>query len=413
MNLNQTQLNILQSPKDLSDKVSTGVSLHCHTEHSKEMLDFVPVYASKLPVISYFWEKERKKYIEREGKPIDFETAYWSPPLAFEDVYRIEQEQINGAGLDAIVSITDHDEIAGNLKINETTSNDIAPISLEWTVPFEYGFFHLGVHNLPKDRAESITEDLLAFTFGENPSNERLHELFELLNSIPEVLVIFNHPIWDIEMVGEERHMILLKRFLKEHGKWIHALEINGFRSWSENKEVIELAEALGFPIATGGDRHGCKANTMINLTNKTSFSEFAEEIRVSKKSEVVLMPEYSQPLHSRQLQSFSEILSHYPEYRLGRQRWFDRVYFDIGDERGLASLSQHGWERGGPVWLRMAIKVLAFSGGKTMRPVFSLFRRKADRVPTSLNETLFELPDVAEITRSFPQTPESTGSAS
>ena len=413
MNLNQTQLNILQHPEDLSKKVTTGVSLHCHTEHSKEMLDFVPVYASKLPVISYFWERERKKYIEREGKPIAFDTAYWSPPMSTNDVFSIEKEQINNAGLDAIISITDHDEIVGNSRLNETVANDVAPISMEWTVPFEYGFFHLGVHNLPPDRADELTEELLEYTFGENPTNEKLHQLFDMLNEIPNVLLILNHPIWDIEMVGREKHMILLKRFLKEHGKWIHALEINGFRSWSENKEVIELAEALGFPIATGGDRHGCKANTMINLTNKTSFSEFAEEIRVSKKSEVVLMPEYSQPLHSRQLQSFSEILSHYPEFRLERQRWFDRVYFDIGNEKGLASLSDHGWKQGGPRWLRIAIKVLAFSGSPAMRPIFSLFRKKQDRVPKSLNETLFELPDVGEITRGFPQTPESSGSAS
>jgi hypothetical protein len=404
----------MQTRKDLSKKVKTGVSLHCHTEYSKEMLDFVPHYSEKLPIISYFWSREKKKYEKREGKPIDFSNSYWSPPLNPIDVYNIEKKQINDAGLEALISLTDHDEIKGNRELNELSDVTHAPISFEWTVPFQFGFFHLGVHNLPPDRAEDITCSLLDYTFNESaePDNERLHELFELLNSIPDVLVIFNHPIWDIEMAGKIRHEELLKRFLKEHGKWIHALEINGFRSWSENKRVIEMAEALGYPIATGGDRHGCKPNTVLNLTNKKTFSEFVEEIRIGKKSEVVLMPEYSLPLHSRQLESFSEILSHFPDFKDDRKRWFDRIFFDGGDGKGPRSLSNHGWENGGPPWLRIAIRTLGFLGSPTMRPVFSLARKKQDRVPVSVNETKFEDPDIREIATGFSASPESTGSA-
>lgn len=400
MNLEKTRLHILHEAKDLSQDAKTGVSLHCHTENSKEMLDFIPHYAEKLPIIAYFWRKERDKYLEKEGKGIDFSTAYWSPPLTAHGVYDIEKQQINEAGLNAIVSISDHDSIDGNVKLNETTENAVAPISLEWTVPFEYGFFHVGVHNLPQDRAVEITKDLLAFTFSgdEKPSNEKLHALFAMLNEIPQVLVILNHPLWDIEIVGQERHEILLKNFIKEHGKWIHAFEINGFRTWSENKAVIEMAEALGIPIATGGDRHGCKPNTVINLTNAGTFEEFVEEIRVDKRSEVVLMPEYKQPLHSRQLQSFSEILKHYPEFPEGRQRWFDRVFFDVGNEKGLTSLSGHGWKKGGPTWLRWAIWTLGFLGGEKMRPAFEIARKKRDRVPKNITETKFEIPNLEDI---------------
>lgn len=400
MNLEKTRLHILHEPKDLGQEAKTGVSLHCHTEHSKEMLDFVPHYAEKLPIIAYFWKKERDKYLEREGKGIDFSTAYWSPPMTAHDVYGIEQRQINEAGLDAIVSLSDHDSIDGNLKVNERTDNRKAPISLEWTVPFEYGFFHVGVHNLPPDRAVEITKDLLAYTFSgdETPSNATLHELFSMLNEIPQVLVILNHPLWDIEMVGKERHEILLRNFIKEHGKWIHAFEINGFRTWSENKAVIEMAEALGIPIATGGDRHGCKPNTVINLTNSSTFEEFVEEIRVDRRSEVVLMPEYKQPLHSRQLQSFSEILKMYPEFPEGRQRWFDRVFFDIGNGAGLNPLSAYGWRKGGPTWLRWAIWTLGFLGSPQMRPFFEVARKKHDRVPASQTETKFEIPNLEEI---------------
>ncbi|MGI8640579.1 MAG: PHP domain-containing protein [Pyrinomonadaceae bacterium] len=402
MKLKQTRLHILHQAKDLSKEAKTGVSLHCHTEYSKEMLDFVPHYADKLPIISYFWNKEREKYLKREGKNPDFSTGYWSPPLTPQEVYNIEKSQINEVGLDAITSITDHDSIDANLQICEKTANQQAPISLEWTVPFEYGFFHVGVHNLPKERAVELIQTLLDFTFNkENHSSENLREMFSMLNALPEVLVVLNHPIWDIEMVGKERHAILLKNFLKEHGRWIHALEINGFRSWSENKTVIEMAEALGYPLVTGGDRHGCKPNTVINLTDSKTFAEFVEEIRVGKRSEVVLMPEYKQPLHSRQLQSFSEILRNYPEFPEGRQKWFDRVFFDIGDGGGVRQLSIH-WKRGGPVWLRLAIWTLGVFGSPKMRPVFRLARKRYDRVPKDITKTKFEIPDLQEITNSL-----------
>ncbi len=398
MNLKQTRLHILHKPKNLSGEAKTGVSLHCHTEHSKELLEFIPHYADQLPIISYFWRKEREKYLEREGKVPDFSTGYWSPPLTAPEVYNLEKEQINRAGLEAIASITDHDSIDANLQIGETVANENAPISLEWTVPFSYGFFHVGVHNLPKDRAVELTKTLLDYTFNEERHNtENLNEMFSLLNAIPEVLIVLNHPLWDIEIVGKEKHAALLKNFLKEHGSWIHALEINGFRKWSENKAVLEMAEALGFPIVTGGDRHGCKPNTVINLTNAKTFSEFAEEIRVDKRSEVVLMPEYKQPLHSRQLQSFAEILKHYPEFPEGRRKWFDRVHFDTGDGYGIRPLSVH-WLYGGPTWLRWAIWTLGVMGNPKMRPVFSLTRKKRDRVPKDVSKTKFDVPDLEEI---------------
>lgn len=403
MNLKQTRLHILRDTKNLNENARTGVSLHCHTEHSKEMLDFVPHYAEKLPIIAQFWRKERDKYLEREGKEIDFSTAFWSPPLTSHSVYEIEKNQINEAGLEAIVSLTDHDSIHAALQVNEQNDNSRAPISLEWTVPFEYGFFHVGVHNLPKDRAVELTQTLLDYTFNEeNHTNEKLSEMFAMLNELPQVLVILNHPLWDIELVGKERHEALLKDFIKTHGRWIHAFEINGFRTWSENKAVIELAEALGIPIATGGDRHGCKPNTVINLTNAETFEEFVEEIRVEKRSEVVLMPEYEQPLQSRQLQSFSEILSHYPEFADGRQKWFERVFFDVGDGNGLRSLASHGWKLGGPRWLRTSIWVLGFFGSPKMRPVFRMTRKKRDRVPKDITSTKFEIPELEEIARSL-----------
>ena len=400
MNLDKTRLHILRKSADLSSKAKSGVSMHCHTEHSKEMLDFIPHYAEKLPIISYFWHKERRNYLARENREMDFSTAYWSPPLSAQDVYGIEKKQIEDANLAPMVSLTDHDCIDANLAVNRANPGERAPISMEWTVPFEYGFFHVGVHNLPPDQAVDITKTLLDFTFDKvNHTKEKLTEVFALLNELPEVLVVLNHPLWDIEIVGQERHEALLKEFLRQHGRWIHAFEVNGFRSWSENKAVIELAEAVGMPIVTGGDRHGCKPNTVINLTNASTFGEFVGEIRNDKRSEVVLMPAYKQPLQSRQLGGFAEVLSHYPHFREGRRVWFDRVHIDIGDGNGMRSLSAHGWKSGGPRWLRWAIWTLGVLGSPAARPVFRVTRKKEDRVPRSLEKANFKRSELGEVT--------------
>ncbi len=156
----------------------------------------------------------------------------------------------------------------------------------------------------------------------------------------------------------------------------------------------------MGLPIVTGGDRHGCKPNTVINLTNAKTFAEFVEEIRVDKHSEVVLMPEYKEPLHSRQLQSFSEILRHYPEFPEDRRRWFDRVYYDY-DGLGLRKLSVH-WEFGGPKWLQWATWTLGVSGNPRLRPFFRLVMKSEDRVPKDASQTNFEIPDLQEIVNSL-----------
>ena len=384
MNLKQTRLHLLEKPENLGSRAKTGVSMHCHTLHSKELLDFIPYYAERIPVVSHFWEKECQSYLKKEGKKLpNFTTGYWTPPLTGAQVFESEAEQMHKAGLDAIVSITDHDEIAANLEINQHIANDLAPISMEWTVPFEDAFLHVGVHNLPLERAAAITEQLLAYTVAgtKTPDNQRLHEVFAMLDEVPEVLIVLNHPIWDIEMIGEKRHLAMLKNFVREHGKWIHAFEINGFRAWAENKAVIEMAETLGFPLVSGGDRHCCHKNTAINITDAKTFAEFAHEIRVDKHSEVVLMPEYREPLAFRQAASIAEILNNYPHFPEGRQRWFDRVHIDAEDGLGVRPLSDH-WKIGGPKWLRRVMRAISVLSHQNMRPAFRLLMKRQDVVP-------------------------------
>ncbi len=406
MTLVRTKLHFLQRSGSLASIACTGVSLHCHTEHSKENLDFLPFYADSIPIIAHLWRREAARYEAREHRRVDFETAYWTPPLDPLTVYDSEVKQLNDAGLNAIVSITDHDSIDANLTVNSTIKSANAPVSLEWTVPFDRGFFHLGVHNLPRHRADEITSTLLGYTHDPaKHSTQNLNSMFSMLEGFPEVLVVLNHPLWDIEMVGQELHETLLAEFLSLHGSWIHALEVNGFRSWSENKATIEIAESLGIPVVAGGDRHGAMPNTVINVSSTACFEEFAGDLRISRRNEVAFMPEYGRPLLSRQLQSFSEILGYHPALSANRQRWIDRVYFDTGDGTGLRSIAELGVVTG-PLWLRGAIKSLGILGNPRLALLFKVARRRKDRVPSHVDQAGFELNDVEELTTSLTTEP-------
>jgi hypothetical protein len=281
----------------------------------------------------------------------------------------MESKALAGLDLEAMVSITDHDSIQANIDLRSGCDPQKAPISMEWTVPFEEAFFHLGIHNLPAKYAEEITLQLLAYTRAEGtPDDTRLTELFALLNEHPETLVVLNHPIWDIEMIGQQRHENALARFVARHARSLHAIEINGFRTWSENLAAIELAESLGLPIISGGDRHCFHANTMVNVTEAATFDEFAAEVRYDKVSSVVVRPEYHVPLPSRQLASIAQILGDYDEFHEHRRRWTDRVHIDAGDN-SLKTLSEH-WNGQQPFWATAGLIALNILAHRSLRPV-------------------------------------------
>jgi len=364
----------LERGESLSEMSNAGISLHCHTLHSKELLEFVPYYAKRIPVASYLWRRQMKRYADKNQSWPDFRSGYWEPPLSAHDVFGQERASITGLCLErAMISITDHDSINANLELRSTINRAVAPISLEWTVPFENAFFHIGVHNLPCDEANAITADLLAYTHAVGaPDDRRLEELFARLNEFPEVLIVLNHPIWDIEMIGQSAHESALGRFMCRHAKWIHALEINGFRSWNENQAVIELAAAARKPIISGGDRHCLQSNTMINITDACSFDEFVSEVRNDSLSRIAVTPDYHAPLPSRQLRSIAQILATHKQFDEGRRVWSDRVFLDYHDGKGLRSLTKH-WQGRRPAWTYIAFFVLRVLAHQAFQPLIAV----------------------------------------
>jgi hypothetical protein len=360
-----------------------AVSMHCHTNHSRESLTFIPHYAGRIPVLSKFYKSEMKRY----GEKIDVARAWWTPPLTARQVFEMETLEVESRlGLPAIVSITDHDDIAAGVWLQSLDSQGRIPISVEWTVPYGSGFFHLGVHNLPPDRASELMREMSAYSQigGQNDrrsgpqagqarqtESRELRALLAWINEFPEALIVLNHPLWDIEFIGGQRHAVALGNFLGEHKDWIHALEINGFRPWRENKAVMTMAEDFGLPVVSGGDRHGCRSNTLLNLTRAASFAEFVAEVREDGRSDVLLMPEYRESRVLRTLEVVADVLRHYPNHPQGQFLWTNRVFIDL-EEKGARPLSDY-WKRGGPAWVRVALWGLRAVGDPRVKPALQM----------------------------------------
>jgi hypothetical protein len=246
-----------------------AVSLHSHTHHSRESLRFLPYYAQRIPVVGQLVQSALKRYEQRTGTVADFRRAYWTPPVSPGTVLVSETSQIEQElELGALISITDHDTIAAGLSLQQQFAGWI-PISVEWTVPFQGDSLHVGAHNLPPASATQIMEELSCYTA--EPAEDTLTDLFDRLNRFPETLLVLNHPRWDVAKVGEAKHASSLGNFLSNYRRLIHALEVNGLRSWSENREVLLMGEDYDVPVVAGGDRHGCRPNTVLNLTEATN----------------------------------------------------------------------------------------------------------------------------------------------
>ncbi len=350
------------------DCCTTAISLHGHTNRSREGLAVIPDYLDRIPLVGSLTRRELQAYERRHKQPADFQRAWWQPPVTPEDVLLSEQQQIlHRLHLRPIVSITDHDSIEAPQLLQCRVDPDV-PLSVEWTVPFGRGFLHLGVHNLPSGAGPQTFRDLLAYSGSRD--ERRLPHLLRQLHEHRETLVVLNHPIWDLAGVGAQEHAALLRTFLVEHGARIHAVEINGYRSWSENVEAIAVARAVGLPVISGGDRHGRAPNALLNLTSATSFAEFTREIRQERRSVILIMPEYWQPLVARKLAVASDAVREYPAYPLGERHWTDRVTYAHGND--VRRLSDQ-WPHGGPFWVRSATRLFGIATSDPLLPVLRL----------------------------------------
>ena len=165
---------------------------------------------------------------------------------------------------------------------------------------------------------------------------------------------------------------MLVHKFLEVNGEFIHALELNGLRSWEENREVKEMAKAQNRLLISGGDRHGVEPNANVNLTSATSFTDFVHEVRYEGLSHVLFMPQYNEPRKYRVLQTTLDAIRSYPDFPKGSRSWDERIFHPDSDGviRPLCEL----WPYDGsvPRYIHYIVSMIKMLGS---RPVSSSLR--------------------------------------
>jgi hypothetical protein len=304
----------------------TGVSLHSHTLYSRESLGFIYQAAEKAPILKRALDRGDQRFRARHHEPMNLAQGWWTPPLGPHAAWQLEASQLQKLELKALVSLTDHDNIEAPVSLQLIADSAGAPISVEWTVPFGPTFFHLGVHNLPPAEARWLFDAMAADT---KTGGKSATELLAELSARPELLLVFNHPMWDEKGIGKEVHRAAVDEFLRRNGQFLHAFELNGLRPWAENHRAVRLASEYSRPVVSGGDRHAIEPNAVVNLTNQSTFAEFVEEVR-GGFSQVLIMRHYRESHGSRIFHNMMDVLRTYDQHVHGWRLWSDRVFYQM-----------------------------------------------------------------------------------
>ncbi len=384
------RISYLWKDADSAREYSTGVSLHSHTNQSKETLDFLANFGN-----DYSWVRKIIALAEARAREvyqisINYSASYWTPPLTPRLAFDLESRQIaKSLDLMPLVSITDHDNINAPMLLRTVAAARHIPVSVEWSVPFGSDqSFHLGIHNLPSDRGAEWMRTFEEFTA--NPSEPRLTEILSALHALPNVLIVFNHPMWDLYIIGKEKHRQRVHDFMAANGEFMHALELNGLRSWEENRETKQMAKARNMLLISGGDRHGLEPNANVNLSSAASFTEFVHEIRYEGRSHVLFMPQYAEPWKHRILQSTLDAIRNYPDFPQGSRTWDERVYHP--DSTGAIRRLSELWPGDGraPWYLNSVIEVVKMMGSKPVSGSLRMAWNESRELHFALGEEAF-----------------------
>ena len=106
-------ISYLWRDTDASRGFRTGVSLHSHTNQSRETLDFLANFGNQFPVMRPLLSRLERRAEQMHGIRIDYAASYWTPPMTPKLAFDLETRQIEKLNLAPMVSITDHDNDQG------------------------------------------------------------------------------------------------------------------------------------------------------------------------------------------------------------------------------------------------------------------------------------------------------------
>jgi hypothetical protein len=371
------QLTCLWEDRSTPRQFTTAISLHGHTNRSKESLYFISEFASKRAILRFGLSQCDRLAQIRSAIRMDLWKVYWTPPLPPLQAFIVERKQIeDGLGMRGLISLTDHDNIQAPLLLRVVPEARRIPVSLEWSVPFAGTVFHFGVHNLPTAEAALWVQRMADYTA--QPQPHELCELLAALVSIPQVLLVFNHPLWDLPGIGKTEHGQAVRDLLTVANPFFHAFELGGLRGWKENYAVIELARAYRRPFISGGDRHGCEPSALLNLTNAATFSEFVDEVRQGY-SHVLAMPQYADCTPLRVYHTLLDVIRYYPDHPIGARNWDERVFHP--DAQGVCRPLCMLWD-GPPIFLAHLFNMLRVAEAEPIRRALQLAFNRGQSAP-------------------------------
>src|SRR5579875_1277766 len=73
---------------------STAVSLHSHTNQSRETLDFLATLGNQYPVLRPWFRRCERRARHLYRLPLDYAASYWTPPLTPRLAFDLETGQI-------------------------------------------------------------------------------------------------------------------------------------------------------------------------------------------------------------------------------------------------------------------------------------------------------------------------------
>jgi hypothetical protein len=313
-------------------RFKSGVALHGHTLHSRESLETLEACVRGVRPVA--WHVRRQLHLAPSATWDDEDRfpssrVVWTPPVSAREADRLERRAIeHELDLTAMVSLTDHDSTDAARDVRAGLPHGDAVISTEWTVPRGPDRFHIGVHNLPAGEAAPLVQEMARYTA--RPADRRLRDLLATLDELPGVLIVLNHPMWDLAGIGAEAHVVQLSKLNALAGHQIHAVEVNAMRPWAENQDTIDLAYAWSRPIVSGGDRHGFEPAGIVNLSPETSFRGFVQLVRQGA-STVFVTNRYRRPLAVRLLRLLRELVDDRTDAGLTR-RFRDRIFAMASD---------------------------------------------------------------------------------
>jgi hypothetical protein len=283
------------------------VSIHGHTYHSEESVARMNYVMAK-PILRNIQDWMERRFMEKAREEFNYKDFFYRPPISPLEVWELELNGVKDLGFnDLLIALTDHDKIDACFEFQRLRPDlkEKTTFSEEFSLFIDDQIIHMGIHGIPEHEAQDLHQKL------QKLAQEMRHDdIFDLLHS-KDLLVIFNHPLWEFRGFGDFDSV--LKKFLKRYRWAIHAFEFNGLRSRHENERVIDLARRYQMPLIGGGDRHVPVPSVVLAGTREaTTFEEFMQEVKDGYAS-VICKPAYFIPLSWK---LFVRILQYVRAYR-------------------------------------------------------------------------------------------------